>query len=135
VSNWRAREWAPAVDVVHRAGEAVGQGSRQGDGLQPPVPNVRIPTEDQAREEGTLTPVRIGCRGAEVRIAGITRTHANRHGIARFYIPLVANYAVTVVANGVEEVLYEEALEPGKAYVYRPDPEQAAGRYFVLTED
>ena len=73
--------------------------------------------------------------GAEVRIAGITRTHANRRGTARFYIPLVENYAVTVVANGVEEVLYEEALEPGKTYVYRPDPEQTAGRYFVLTED
>ena len=73
--------------------------------------------------------------GAEVGIAGITRTRANRHGTARFYIPLAENYAVTVVANGVEEVLYEEALEPGKTYVYRPDAEQAAGRYFVLTED
>lgn len=73
--------------------------------------------------------------GAEVGIAGITRTRANRHGTARFYIPLVENYAVTVVANGVEEVLYEEALEPGKTYVYRPDAKQAAGRYFVLTED
>ncbi len=73
--------------------------------------------------------------GADVRIAGITRTRTNRRGTARFYVPLAENYAVTVVANGLEEVLYEEALEPSKTYVYRPDPEQAAGRYFVLTED
>jgi hypothetical protein len=70
-----------------------------------------------------------------VRIAGITRTRTNRRGVARFYLPVVENYAVTVIANGLEEVLYEEALEPGKSYVYRPDPEQAEGRYFVLTED
>ena len=72
--------------------------------------------------------------GAEVRIAGITRTRTNRHGTARFYIPHVENYAVTVVASGLEEVLYEEELKPGKTYIYRPDPERSAGRYFVLTE-
>ena len=71
---------------------------------------------------------------AEVRIAGITRTRTNRRGVARFYLPVVENYAVTVIANGAEEVLYEEALEPGRSYVYRPDAEQTAGRYFVLTE-
>jgi hypothetical protein len=72
--------------------------------------------------------------GAEVRIAGLSRSRTNRDGVARFYLPLVENYAVTVVSNGLEEVLYEEALEPGKRYVYRPDPAQSAGRYFVLTE-
>ncbi len=73
--------------------------------------------------------------GAEVRIAGITRTRTNRRGVARFYLPVVENYAVTVIQNGVEEVLYEEEMTPGKAYVYRPDPEQTEGRYFVLTEE
>ena len=72
--------------------------------------------------------------GAEVRIAGLSTSRTNREGIARFYLPIAENYAVTVIANGVEEVLYEEALEPGKSYVYRPDPEQTAGRYFILTE-
>ena len=72
--------------------------------------------------------------GAEVRIAGLSRSRTNRGGVARFYLPVVENYAVTVVSSGLEEVLYEEALEPGKRYVYRPDPAQSAGRYFVLTE-
>ena len=73
--------------------------------------------------------------GAEVAIAGLSRTRTNRHGVARFYLPTAENYAVTVVANGVEEVLYEEALAPDHSYVYRPDPAQPAGRYFVLTEE
>jgi len=72
---------------------------------------------------------------AEVRIAGITRTRTNGRGVARFYLPLIENYAVTVIAGGLEEVLYEEELEPGRTYVYRPDPAQTEGRYFVLTED
>ena len=73
--------------------------------------------------------------GAEVRIAGLSRTRTNRHGVVRFYLPVAENYAVTVVASGAEEVLYEEALAPGGSYVYRPDPAQLAGRYFVLTEE
>lgn len=73
--------------------------------------------------------------GAEVQIAGLNRSRTNRHGLARFYLPMAENYAVRVVANGTEEVLYEEALAPGHTYVYRPDPEQTAGRYFVLTEE
>jgi len=72
--------------------------------------------------------------GATVRIAGISTSQTNPRGIARFYLPVTENYAVQVTANGIEEVLYEEALEPGKTYVYRPDPDQTAGRYFVLTE-
>ncbi len=74
-------------------------------------------------------------RGAGVRIAGLSVTRTNRHGIARYYLPRRENYAVEVISGGTEEVLYEEAMEPGGHYVYRPDPEQAAGRYFVLTED
>lgn len=73
--------------------------------------------------------------GAEVLIAGLNRSRTNRHGLARFYLPGTEYYAVAVTSNGVEEVLYEEAMTPGKTYVYRPDPERPAGRYFVLTEE
>jgi len=73
--------------------------------------------------------------GAEVRIAGLSTTHTNREGVARFYLPIAENYAVTVVTGAFEEVLYEEALAPGKSYVYRPDPSQSEGRYFVLSEE
>ncbi len=72
---------------------------------------------------------------AEVHIAGITRTRANRKGVAKFYLPNAGNYAVAITANGTEEVLYEEALTPGGGWVYRPDPENPEGRYFALTDE
>lgn len=74
-------------------------------------------------------------RGAKVRIAGLGRCTSNRKGYARFYLPGADHYAVVVTANGTEEVLYEEAMAPGKTYVYRPDPVVSAGRYFMLTEE
>ena len=71
--------------------------------------------------------------GAEVLIAGLGRCRSNRNGYARFYLPGPDHYAVVVTSNGTEEVLYEEAMAPGETYVYRPDPEVSAGRYFILT--
>ncbi len=73
--------------------------------------------------------------GADVLIAGLNRSRTNREGYAKFYLPGPDNYAVVVTAGGQEEVLYEESMEPGKRYVYRPDVSQSAGRYFVLTEE
>jgi len=73
--------------------------------------------------------------GAGVMVAGLSRSKTNRKGVARFYLPGPDAYALAITANGREEVLYEEAMIPGKAYVYRPDPEKPAGRYFVLTEE
>lgn len=70
---------------------------------------------------------------ARVRIAGMSRTTTNRFGYAKFYLPGPDEYALAITFNGVEEVLYEEALAPGQHYVYRPDPDKPAGRYFVLT--
>ena len=73
--------------------------------------------------------------GASVLIAGMNQTRTNRQGYAKFYLPGADNYAVVVTAGGQEEVLYEESMEPGKRYVYRPDVSQSAGRYFVLTQE
>ncbi len=72
--------------------------------------------------------------GAEVLVAGLSRSRTNRKGLAKFYLPGPDNYALAVTANGREEVLYEEALVPGRTYVYRPDPAAPAGRYFALTD-
>ncbi len=72
--------------------------------------------------------------GAEVLVAGLSRSRTNRRGLAKFYLPGPDNYALAVTANCREEVLYEEALTPGGTYVYRPDPASPAGRYFALTE-
>ncbi len=72
---------------------------------------------------------------ATVLVAGLSSTTTNRAGYAKFYLPGADEYALAITSNGVEEVLYEEALEPGRAYVYRPDANQTAGRYFILTPD
>jgi hypothetical protein len=71
---------------------------------------------------------------AKVLIAGMSQTTTNRLGFAKFYLPGPDEYALAITSNGVEEVLYEEALAPGQEYVYRPDTTQSAGRYFVLTQ-
>ena len=73
--------------------------------------------------------------GAEVIVAGLNRSQTNRRGVAKFYLPGADHYALAVTAGGREEVLYEEALAPGRMYVYRPDAARPAGRYFVLTEE
>ena len=71
---------------------------------------------------------------AKIVVAGMSQTITNRKGYAKFYLPGPDEYALAITSNGIEEVLYEEALAPGEEYVYRPDPTQSAGRYFVLTQ-
>ena len=71
---------------------------------------------------------------AEVRIVGLGRSKTNRRGVATLYVPEAVYYAVVVTANGSEEVMYFETLEPGGSYVYRPDPANPAGRYAILSE-
>ena len=73
--------------------------------------------------------------GADVMLAGLSRSKTNRKGIAKFYLPGPDIYALAVTANGREEVLYEESMIRGETYVYRPDPAKREGRYFVLTSE
>ena len=60
--------------------------------------------------------------GAEVIVAGLGRSKTDRHGMARFYIPHEATYAVVIRYKGHEEVLYLEWLIPRTNYIYRPGP-------------
>ena len=78
-----------------------------------PRPNVSVQVFD-----------RIGdfVSGAELTVAGIGRAKADAQGIARFYVPDHACYAVTVRYPGHEEVMYEEFLTPGAGYTYHPGP-------------
>ena len=73
--------------------------------------------------------------GAEVKLVGWGSYETDGEGYARFYLPADDVYALVVADGGREEVLYEEQLEPGKTYVYRPDPATSEGRIFVLTEE
>lgn len=70
--------------------------------------------------------------GARVRVAGLGESRADRRGVARFYLPGADDYALEISFSHHEEVLYEESLEPGKTYTYRPQPGVSAGRYYVL---
>ena len=60
--------------------------------------------------------------GAEVIVAGIGRTTTDAQGLARFFVPDEAYYAVVVAYPGHSEILYDEALTPGASYTYRPGP-------------
>ena len=73
--------------------------------------------------------------GASIKVVGWGSYETDREGYARFYLPANDIYALVVGDGGGEEVLYEERLEPGKTYVYRPDPAMSEGRIFVLTEE
>ena len=73
--------------------------------------------------------------GAEVVVAGLDRSVTNSQGYARLYIPRKFVYALAVRFANHEEVLYEEQLNPGETYLYRPDVQVTSGRYFTLTPE
>ncbi len=73
--------------------------------------------------------------GAKVFVAGLGRCKTNRQGYAKFYLPGTDTYALAITVGEREEVLYEEEMSPGKRYVYRPDVDLSAGRYFVLAPE
>ena len=73
--------------------------------------------------------------GAEVVVAGLGHYRTNRRGYTRFYLPRHEWYALVIRHDNHEEVLYEERMAPGGAYVYRPDPISASGRLSVLSRE
>ena len=73
--------------------------------------------------------------GAKIIVAGWGAYDTNRAGYARFFVPHDDVYALIIRAGDREEALYEEQLEPGKTFVYRPDPAASSGRIFILTTE
>ena len=59
--------------------------------------------------------------GAEVVLVGGGRSETDESGYAEIILPGADWYALTIRYPGHEQVLYMEALEPDKAYVYRAD--------------
>jgi hypothetical protein len=72
---------------------------------------------------------------ARIIVAGWGVYGTNRAGYARFFVPHDDVYALIIKVGDREEVLYEEQLEPGKTFVYRPDPVASSGRIFILTTE
>ena len=73
--------------------------------------------------------------GADVVVAGLSRSKTNKQGYARFYLPRDDCYALVVRYDDHKEVLYEEKMTPGATYVYRPDPSSASRRLSVLSRE
>ena len=71
--------------------------------------------------------------GADVIVAGLSRSKTNRQGYVRFYRPSEDFYALVIRYGNHEEVLYEERMAPSAAYVYRPDPSSESGRIGALS--
>jgi hypothetical protein len=61
-------------------------------------------------------------RGAEVIVAGLDRSKTDRYGVAKFYVPHTACYAMVIRYEKHQEILYEEWLSPSINYIYRPGP-------------
>ena len=72
---------------------------------------------------------------AEVVIAGIGLFRTNRQGDARFCLPGDDWYALLIRHGSHEEVLYQETMAPGSAYVYRPDRSSTSGRLMALSSE
>lgn len=60
--------------------------------------------------------------GAEIIVAGLSHSKTDKYGVAKFYIPNEAYYAMVIYHEGHQEVLYEELLTPRTNYIYRPGP-------------
>jgi hypothetical protein len=73
--------------------------------------------------------------GAEVVVIGLGSSRTNSQGYAKFYIPCNDYYALVVRFAGHEEVLYEEKMNLGETYLYRPDVRSTSGRYLTLTQE
>ena len=73
--------------------------------------------------------------GAEVVVAGLSRSKTNGEGYTKFYLPKDDFYALVIRYGGHEEVLYQEKMTPGEAYVYRPDSSSPSGRIQALSQE
>lgn len=76
--------------------------------------------------------------GAEVTLAattvltGLDKAKTNDEGYVYFNLPEEACYVVAVQLGDRKEILYQEELEPGVEYLYRPDSEHSSSRANAL---
>lgn len=74
--------------------------------------------------------------GAEVVVVGVGRFKTNRQGYAKLYVPQKDWFYALIIRHGNhEEMLYEELIRHGRAYVYKPDSSSPVGRLLVLSPE
>jgi len=61
--------------------------------------------------------------GAEISVAGLGTSQANKRGVVRLYVPMFDFYALVVKFDDHRGVLYTERIGPGQSYIYRPGEE------------
>ena len=66
--------------------------------------------------------------GAEISVAGLGTSRANKRGVVRLYLPRVDHYALVVKFDDHKGVLYTERIGPGQSYIYRPGEEHLLAR-------
>jgi hypothetical protein len=98
-------------------------------------------TQDSDKHTGSLKVVGFDgetVSGAEVTLAattvltGLDKAKTNDEGYVYFNLPEEACYVVAVQLGDRKEILYEEELEPGVEYLYRPDSEHSSSRANAL---
>ena len=98
-------------------------------------------TQDSDKHTGSLKEVGFDgetVSGAEVTLAattvltGLDKAKTNDEGYVYFNLPEEACYVVAVQLGDRKEILYEEKLEPGVEYLYRPDSEHSSSRANAL---
>lgn len=98
-------------------------------------------TQDSDKHTGSLKVVGFDgetVSGAEVTLAattvltGLDKAKTNDEGYVYFNLPEEACYVVAVQLGDRKEILYQEELEPGAEYLYRPDSEHSSSRANAL---
>ncbi|MCH2471050.1 MAG: LicD family protein [Gemmatimonadetes bacterium] len=99
---------------------------------------------DPRRHTGSLKILDVEGRsveGAVVSLAattvltGLAKAKTNTDGYVYFSLPGQAGYVVGVEHGEHQEILYGEQLAPHVDYVYRPDPQNPAGRVDALVPE
>lgn len=68
--------------------------------------------------------------GAEITVAGLGDSKTDNDGVAKFFVPSEACYAMVISYGAHREILYEEWLAPRANFAYHPGPIVTAEEHY-----